>query len=136
MKYYGPGAFSIKIVEEVNENRLEERMKYWSDRYSPEYNEAVISYETRSVDNKESYRKGERKWGYNRKHKPKKKSNKIVLKCRNLETGKLKTIHGWESAAKFCGGYVANIKRAIRTNTNAYGYKWWIYKKVEIFSRN
>ena len=93
MKYYGPGAFSIKIVEEVNENRLEERMKYWSDRYSPEYNEAVIAHETVHVDNKESYRRGERKWGYNRKHKPKKKSNKIVLKCRNLETGKLKTIY-------------------------------------------
>lgn len=132
MKYYGSGAFSIKIVEEVNDNRLEERMAYWAERYTPEYNEVVIPHETKHVDNKESYRRGERKWGYQRIHKKQKKSNKIVLKCRSLETGKLKTLHGWETAAKFAGGHVANIKRAIRTNTNAYGYKWWIYKKVEI----
>ena len=48
-----------------------------------------------------------------------------------METGKLKTLHGWDTAAKFCNGDVANIKRAIRTDGSAYGYKWWVYKKVE-----
>lgn len=132
MKYYGVGAFSIKIVEEVADHKLEERMVYWRERYSPEYNDSVIRYTSKSVDNKESYRKGARKWGYNRVHKKKKRENKNVIKCRNVETGKLKTLHGWDAAAKFCGGYIANIKRAVKTGGTAYGYKWWIYKKVEI----
>ena len=132
MKYYGVESFSIKIVEEVADHKLEERMEYWSERYSPEYNTSVIAYTSKSVDNKESYRKGVRKWGYNRIHKKNKKSNKNVIKCRNIETGKLKTLHGWDAAAKFVGGYVANIKRAVKTGGTAYGYKWWIYKKVDI----
>lgn len=132
MKYYGMDAFTIRIVEEVQESNLEERLKYWTDRYQPEYNNSVIPHETKHIDNKQVYRKGKRKWGYNRKHKPNKKENKNVIKCRNVETGKLKTLHGWDAAAKFCGGYVANIKRAIRTNGTAYGYKWWVYKQVDI----
>jgi len=132
MKYYGVNSFTIRIVEEVQDHKLDERMVYWRERYTPEYNEAVISYESKSVDNKGSYHKGARKWGYNRVHKKNKKSNKNVIKCRNVETGKLKTLHGWETAAKFAGGHVANIKRAIKTGGTAYGYKWWIYKKVDI----
>ena len=132
MKYYGVNSFTIRIVEEVADHKLADRMKHWAERYKPEYNQDVIDYSPKTVDNKKNYHKGRKKWGYNRIHKPKKKSNKTVIKCRNVETGKLKTLHGWESAAKFCGGYVANIKRAIRTNGTAYGYKWWIYKKVDI----
>ena len=132
MKHYGVNSFTIRIVEEVADHKLDERMVYWKERYSPEYNNDVIEHVGKSIDNKESYRRGERKWGYQRKHKKQKKSNRIVLKCRSLETGRLKTLHGWETAAKFCDGHVANIKRAIKTGGNAYGYKWWIYKKVEI----
>ena len=132
MRHVGCDAFTIKILEEVEKSKLEERLQYWQDRYKPEYNKSVIPHNTKSVDNKQSYKRGERKWGYQRKHKKKKKENKNVIKCRDVKTGKLKTLHGWDAAAKFCNGYVANIKRAIRTNGTAYGYKWWIYKKVEI----
>jgi len=132
MKYYGVEAFTIRIVEEVHERDLDKRLRYWAERYQPEYNKSVIPHESRVVDNKGSYKRGERKWGYQRKHKKNKKENKNVIKCRNVKTGKLKTLHGWDAAAKFCGGYVANIKRAIKNNGTAYGYKWWVYKKVEI----
>ena len=132
MKYYGIDSFKINILEETDERRLHERLAHWTNKYNPEYNKPVIEYHERKVNNKESYKAGKRKWGYNRTHKPNKKANKNIIKCRDVKTGKLKTLHGWDAAAKFCGGYVANIKRAIKTNGTAYGYKWWVYKKVEI----
>ena len=129
-------SFAVRVVsQDVNVSQLAYGIYSDGINYSKVCFAIVFEanvHETKHVDNKGSYKRGERKWGYQRKHKKQKKSNKIVLKCRSLETGKLKTIHGWDAAAKFAGGHVANIKRAIKTNTNAYGYKWWIYKKVEI----
>ena len=47
MKYYGVNSFTIRIVEEVQDNKLDERMVYWKERYSPEYNESVFLYKDR-----------------------------------------------------------------------------------------
>ena len=52
MKYYGIEAFTIRILEEVHERNLEERLRYWSNRYHPEYNMSVIPHESRVVYNK------------------------------------------------------------------------------------
>ena len=128
MQRVGIKQFKINIVEEVQDNKLEERLAYWLDKYKPEYNNDVIEHVTRK---KAPNKKTRRRWGYQRVHKPKGERQKTVIKCRSLETGKLKTLHGWDTAAKFCNGDVANIKRAIRTDGSAYGYKWWVYKKVE-----
>lgn len=132
MRKWGDKQFTIKIVEEVNKTKLESRMEYWMDKYNPEYNKDAIEYETIRRETNTSYKQGKRKWGYNRKHKPRGKPRSNVIKCRSLETGKLKTLHGWEACAKFCGGDISNIKKAIRRNGTAYGYKWWIYKKNEL----
>lgn len=128
MKRAGINQFKISIVEEVADHKLEARMEYWMNRYNPEYNKDVIAHEDRA---KKPNKKTRRRWGYQRVHKPKGKPRSNVIKCRSLETGKLKTLHGWKACAEFCDGDLANIKRAIRTGGSAYGYKWWIYKKVE-----
>ncbi len=129
IKRVGTTQFKISIVEEVQDRLLESRMEYWTAKYTPEYNQDVFDHVTRS---KKPNKKTRRRWGYQRVHKPKGDRIKNVIKCRNLETGKLKTLHGWKACADFCNGDLANIKRAIRTNGSAYGYKWWIYKKNEI----
>ena len=127
MKYYGVNSFTIRIVEEVQDNRLDERMVYWKERYSPEYNKEVLDFSY----TKQRKPRSKLKWGYQRVHKPKAKKETNTIKCRSLETGKLKTLHGWDAAAKFCNGNVSNIKKAIRRSGSAYGYKWWIYKKAK-----
>ena len=133
MKRVGVKQFKINIVEEVNDNKLEERMSYWMDKYKPEYNNDVIEHVNRK---KAPNKKTKRRWGYQRVHKPKGEKQRNVIKCRNIETGKLKTLHGWQACVDFCGGDMANIKRAVRTGGSAYGYKWWIYKKVGSVKRS
>ena len=129
MKSVGVDQFKLNIVEEVMDNKIEERFEYWLSKGGFVYNEDVVPYVGKTINNKDSYKKGKRKWGYNRKHKPKAKRTTNIIKCRSLETGKLKTLHGWQACVDFCGGDMANIKRAVRTGGSAYGYKWWIYKR-------
>lgn len=129
MKRVGINAFKISIVEEVADHKIELRMEYWTNRYNPEYNQDVIQHETRA---KKPNKKTRKRWGYQRVHKPKGKVRHNIIKCRNLETGKLKTLHGWQACVDYCNGDLANIKRAIKNGNNAYGHKWWIYKKVDI----
>lgn len=126
MKRYGVNNFKISILEEYYKNDIDVRLEYWLNRYSPEYNKDILEYNTP----KQTPPKMRRKWGIQRKHKPKPKHKTNTIKCRCLETGKLKTHHGWEAAAKWAGGNVGNIKKAVARNGTAYGYKWWIYKKA------
>ena len=129
MKQWGADRFTIRIVEEVPENRLEERLSFWTSKYQPEYNKDVMEYNTPKVDNKASYRNGKRKWGYQRTKKPKGSPRHNVIKCRSVETGKLKTLHGWAACLEYCNGKdIKNIKRAVASGGTAYGYKWWIHK--------
>ena len=102
MRLHGIERFRIKILEECNDNKLQDRLAYWIEREQPEYNKTVLEHTTNSFDNKKSYREGKRKWGYNRKKKPSNKRTNTI-KCRNLETGKIKTFHGWAEAAAFIG---------------------------------
>ena len=129
MSSVGVEHFKLNIVEEVPDHKIEERYKFWLDKGGFVYNEDVVPYDGKKL---KPYKRGRGVKGYMRKHKPKGKRTKNVIKCRNIETGKLKTIHGWEACAKFCNGDVGNIKRAVRTGGSAYGYKWWIYKKNDI----
>jgi len=126
MNNIGTDRFSIKIVEEVSDNKLDERMEYWMDKYDPEYNTIHKEYIPRG-----KYKRNKKRvTGIMRKKKPKAKRDTNTIKCRNLETGKLKTLHGWKAACEYVNGERANIKRAIRVNGTAYGHKWWIYKKT------
>lgn len=133
MKRVGVDSFKISIVEEVQDNKLEERMVYWKDKYTPEYNNDVIEHVNRK---KKPNKKTRRRWGYQRVHKPNGKRQKTVIKCRDIKTGKLKTLHGWQACVDYCNGDMANIKRAVKTGGTAYGYKWWIYKKVGSVKRS
>ena len=127
MKYYGVSNFKISILEEFYNANIEERMEYWFDRYNPELNKDVLEY-----THKERRKpKSTRKWGIQRKHKPKPRHETNTIKCRCVETGKLKTLHGWKAAAEFAGGSVSNIKKAVARKGTAYGYKWWIFKKAK-----
>ena len=128
MKSVGVEHFKLNIVEEVPDHKIEERFEYWLSKGGFVYNEDVVPYTEKK---KAPYKRGRGVKGYMRKHKPKGKRTKNVIKCRNIETGKLKTIHGWEACAKFCSGALGNIKRAVRTGS-AYSYKWWIYKKNDV----
>lgn len=130
IRHYKPESFTIRILEEVGGGRVEERMEYWVSKYNPEYNNLVMEHKGRKLNNKESYKNGDRRWGYQRKKKPK-KHDKNVIKCRCIETGKLKTFHGWVAAAEFVNGKVSNIRRSIIKDGTAYGYKWWIYKHAK-----
>ena len=128
MKHYGINKFKISVLEEYYKQDVEERMKYWFNRYSPEYNqEVIIDYN----NTKRSTSKHKHKWGYNRKHKPSPKHPTNTIKCRCIKTGKLKTLHGWKAAAAFCNGKVDKIKSSIARDGTAYGYKWWIYKRAK-----
>ena len=127
LKYYGSDKFKISILEEYYKDSIDDRMEYWLDRYSPEYNKEVMEFSHTPKKKHTS----KRKWGYARVHKPTCKKETNTLKCRSLDTGKLKTLHGWDAAAKFCNGDVANIKKAVARKGTAYGYKWWIFKKAK-----
>jgi hypothetical protein len=127
MRHYGIANFKISILEEHYGSGIEDRMEYWFNRYTPEYNQEVIEFT--HVAQKKCTSK--RKWGIQRKHKPSPRHESNIIKCRNVETGKLKTLHGWKAAASYVDGNVTNIKKAIRRKGTAYGYKWWIYKRAK-----
>jgi hypothetical protein len=114
----------------VNENKVKERVDYWLGKYNPEYNILVLEHKGRKLNNKESYKNGDRRWGYQRKKKPK-KHDKNVIKCRNIETGKIRTFHGWVAAAEYVNGRASCIRRSITREGTAYGHKWWIHKHAK-----
>jgi len=126
MKHVGTDRFSIKIVEEVADHKLEERVAYWMDRYNPEYNIGAMPVVTK----RGTYKRNGRKYGIMRKKKPKAKRETTTIKCRNAETGKLKTLHGWKAACEYVNGERSNIKRAMSRGSIAYGHYWWIYKRA------
>ena len=126
MKHVGTDRFSIKIVEEVPEHKLDSRMQYWLDKYNPEYNTGALV----EIIERGKYKRSTRRWGIQRKKKPKAKRETNTIKCRNVETGKLKTLHGWKAAAEYVNGDLSNIKKAIKKGSVAYGHTWWIYKKA------
>lgn len=126
MRHVGTDRFSIKIVEEVDNRKLDDRLEYWMNRYSPEYNEGALP----EITTRGTYKRNGRKYGIMRKKKPKAKRETNTIKCRNVETGKLKTLHGWKAACEYVGGERSNIKRAIARGSIAYGHYWWYYKKV------
>jgi hypothetical protein len=95
------------------------------DKYQPEYNTDVRGWDGRKIDRKKKYNKD-----WSKKRRPKTIREKNTIKCRNVETGKLKTLHGWSAVSEY--GDLGNIKRAIRNNTIAYGYYWWIHKKASV----
>lgn len=127
LKYYGSDKFKISILEEYYKSDIDNRMEYWIDRYKPEYNQDII--QTPVTPRKKHNSK--RRWGYRRVHKPTSSKETNTLKCRSIETGKLKTLHGWKAAADYCNGDITNIKKAVRRKGTAYGYKWWIFKKAK-----
>ena len=131
MKSVGSDNFTIKIIEEYYGKDIDDRLLYWLDKHQPEYNSDHIPYVIKPNPRKN---KTKRRWGIQRKHKPKGASEMIVLKCRNLKTGKLKTIHGWKNAVKYIGGAAcaSNIARSIKKDTTAYGHKWWVVKKPKL----
>ena len=96
MKHDGIGRFKISILEEYYGKDIDARLKYWFDRYDPEYNKDVLEHVSKDIKRGKS----RLKWGIQRKHKPKAKRETHTIKCRDLKTGKLKTHHGWEAAAK------------------------------------
>jgi hypothetical protein len=126
MRHMGTDRFAIKIVEEVIDNKLQERMDYWMERYDPEYNKGALV----EIIERGTYKRNGRKWGIQRKKKPKAKRDTNVIKCRNIETGKLKTLHGWRACVEYVNGDLNNIKRAVKNETTAYGHIWWVYKRV------
>ena len=126
MRHIGTDRFSIKIVEEVREVKLNERLEYWTRKYNPEYNTIQKEYTPRGKYKRHTTRVT----GIMRKKKPKAKRETTTIKCRNAETGKLKTLHGWKQACDYVNGERANIRRAIDRGSIAYGHTWWIYKKA------
>ena len=125
MNHVGIDNFTIKIIEEYYGKDINERMEYWISKYQPEYNTDVVEYNKREVIRKKKYNKD-----WSKKRRPKTIKQKNIIKCRNVETGKLKSLHGWKEVSEY--GNLANIKRAIKNNTIAYGHYWWIHKKVDI----
>ena len=132
LRYYGIDKFKISILEEYYKSDIANRMEYWFNRYSPEYNQDIIIPD--NIQQKKSNSK--LKWGYQRTKKPSPKHQSNTIKCRNIETGKLKTLHGWKAAADYVNGNITNIKKAIRRKGTAYGYKWWIFKRAKDSKRS
>ena len=131
MKRYGVNRFKIGILEEWYTSDITDRMEYWFNRYTPEYNLEVLEHNIK----RERHTTTKRKWGYQRTHKPKAKHPCNTIKSRCTKTGKLKTHHGWKAAAEFANGKVTKIKDAIARDGTAYGYKWWVYKQIETNKR-
>ena len=128
MNHIGIEHFTIKIVEEYYGKDIDSRMEYWIDKYKPEYNTDIIGYEIKPAPpRKKKYNKN-----WMNKRRPKTIRRKCVIKCRNVETGKLKTLHGWDEVESFCNGYRANIIQAMKRNGTAYGYEWWFHQKIDI----
>ena len=126
MQHTGIEHFTIKIVEEYYGKDIDERMEYWIEKYKPEYNTDVREWNGRQIDRKKKYNKD-----WSKKRRPKTIRRKCVIKCRNVETGKLKTLHGWDEVESFCNGYRANILQAMERDGTAYGYKWWFVNRID-----
>ena len=127
MQHIGIDNFTIKIVEEYYGKDIDSRMEYMLDKYKPEYNTDIIGYKITPSTRKKKY-----DTAWMKKRRPKTIKRKCVLKCRSVETGKLKTIHGWDEALSFCNGERSNIRKAIKNNGTAYGYYWWYHERVDI----
>ena len=84
MKSVGVEHFKLNIVEEVPDHKIDERYAFWLSKGGFVYNEDIVPY-----GNWAPYKRGRGVKGYMRKHKPKRRT-KNVIKCRNIETGKLK----------------------------------------------
>ena len=140
LQYYGDEGIKINILEEVWERNLKERLEFWIRKEDPELNNSVLPYTGKNIDNKESYRKGRRRWGYQRVRKPKRHPRRNTIKGRCMKTGKIKTFHGWRQAALFVKkegatgsdpiNTIPKIKSAIARDGTAYGYYWWVYEAV------
>ena len=126
MQHTGIDNFTIKIVEEYYGKDIDNRMEYWIEKYKPEYNSDVREWDGRKIDRKKKYNKD-----WSKKRRPKTIRSKNIIKCRNVETGKLKTLHGWDEVESFCNGYRANILQAMKRNGTAYGYKWWFVDRID-----
>jgi len=127
MQHTGIDNFTIKIVEEYYGKDIDSRMEYMLDKYKPEYNADVIEWDGSHVVRQKSYNKD-----WMKKRRPKTIKRKCVIKCRNVETGKLKTLHGWSDVCDYVNGDRNNIKRAIKRESIAYGHYWWYHERVDI----
>ena len=126
MRHYGIKHFRIRPIEEYYGNDIEDKIELIKRRRNCTYNQDILEHKYTPAK-KPNIKK---KWGIQKKKKPSPKHETNTIKCRSLETGKLKTLHGWKACAKFCNGDITNIKKAVRRGGTAYGYKWWIYKKA------
>lgn len=137
---YGTHNFMIKELDECDESEFNEKLSYWTEKYTPEYNEI-----------KQKIKKEEPIIIEKPKPKPKRTSPShlvtwnehtrgdgkhfgLKIRGKNLETGLCTDYESARVAAEKVTGKSwnnSNILLAARTGRTAYGHKWQILEDKE-----
>ena len=126
MRKYGNHLFSIKQIDECNENELDDKQSYWIGRYNPEYNDSNTIVE--EVKEEVIIKKEKKLVGF---QDPKNRGTGVPCRIQvfgiNIETGEERTWESARSAAEEVAGnpnYGHNILNAADKGWKAYGYRW------------
>jgi hypothetical protein len=110
--------FRIRELEEIYvESKLDERLAHWIDKYDPVYNKEVKEH----VPVKKNYFTRRKDWAKGKTS----KKDKVLIKAREIATGKIKQWRGWHNCANKVNGDYRNILKAMKRGGSAYGYDNW-----------
>ena len=147
-RQFGTHNFMIKEIDECDETEFENKTTYWTEQYTPEYNdiEVIPKIETK-VEVPVIAEIKERKYSHliplNDHTRGNGKHSGIKIRGKNLETGIYTDYSSARDAAvQITGNPInnANILLAARKGRTAYGYKWQLLedkqKKKAVFGVN
>ena len=147
-RQFGTHNFMIKEIDECDETEFENKTTYWTEQYTPEYNdiEVIPKIETK-VEVPVIAEIKERKYSHliplNDHTRGNGKHSGIKIRGKNLETGICTDYSSARDAAvQITGNPInnANILLAARKGRTAYGYKWQLLedkqKKKAVFGVN
>ena len=147
-RQFGTHNFMIKEIDECDETEFENKTTYWTEQYTPEYNdiEVIPKIETK-VEVPVIAEIKERKYSHliplNDHTRGNGKHSGIKIRGKNLKTGICTDYSSARDAAvQITGNPInnANILLAARKGRTAYGYKWQLLedkqKKKAVFGVN
>lgn len=148
-RQYGVHNFSIRELDEYDDNSLESKLNEWINKYKPEYNEytpppeVVTVIETPPVKQVKKRPSSPHLIQWNEKNRGDGKHFGIKIRGKNLTTGICTDYESARVAAEQVTGNPrnnSNILLAARTGRTAYGHKWQLLeeknKKKSVFGVN
>ena len=148
-RQFGTHNFMIKEIDECDETEFENKTTYWTEQYTPEYNDIKVMVTETVVETiiETVIETKERVYSHliplNEHTRGNGKHSGIKIRGKNLETGIYTDYSSARDAAvQITGNPInnANILLAARKGRTAYGYKWQLLedkqKKKAVFGVN